>query len=112
MTDFLRPREPAWLELAGGVALQVRPLTTPVMLAARGELRAAGAGLDARIELLIKALARAAILDWRGVPGGEAETAPVTPEAIDALFDHWPIFEAFQTRYFDPAMALDGEKND
>ncbi len=79
MTDLLRPREPEWLELAGGVAVHVRPLTSAVMLAARAELRAAGTDLDARIEMLIKALARAAILDWRGVPGGDAETAPVTP---------------------------------
>ncbi len=112
MTDLLRPREPAWLELGGGVAVHVRPLTTAVMLAARAELRAAGTDLDARIEVLIKALARAAILDWRGVPGDDAEPAPITPETIDALFDRWPIFEAFQARYFEPAMALDAEKND
>ena len=46
-----------------------------------------------------------------GRRGRRWRPAPVTPEAIDALFDHWPIFEAFQSRYFDPAMTLDQEKN-
>jgi hypothetical protein len=35
----------------------------------------------------------------------------VSPEAIDALLDIWPIFEAFQSLYVAKGLLLDAEKN-
>jgi hypothetical protein len=36
---------------------------------------------------------------------------PVSPEAIDALLDIWPIFEAFQLTYVSKGLLLEQEKN-
>ena len=96
-------REPQWLELGGGVAVHVRPLTTAMMLAAREQLDA-GASAN-RVEVLVKSLARQAITDWRGIPD------PVTSENVDAMLDHWALFEAFEAGYFAPSVELDAEKN-
>jgi hypothetical protein len=60
---------------------------------------------------MAKALARAAILDWEGIGDAEGEPLAVSPEAIDALLDIWPIFEAFQTVYVAKGLLLDAEKN-
>jgi hypothetical protein len=60
---------------------------------------------------MAKALARRAILDWEGVGDAAGEVLPVSPEAIDALLDVWPVFEAFQTLYVAKGLLLDAEKN-
>jgi hypothetical protein len=66
---------------------------------------------NARGAALLKALARATIIDWEGI-GDEAGTPiPPTPERIDALLDLYPVFRAFETAYFLPALVLDAEKN-
>jgi hypothetical protein len=36
---------------------------------------------------------------------------PISPDAIDALLDIWPIFEAFQSLYVAKGLLLDAEKN-
>jgi hypothetical protein len=36
---------------------------------------------------------------------------PVSPEAIAAVMDLWPVAEAFERLYLGPAMVLDDEKN-
>ena len=58
-----------------------------------------------------KALARRAVLAWEGV--GDADGTPIepSPEAIDALLDIWPIFEAFQLTYVSKGLLLEQEKN-
>jgi hypothetical protein len=85
------PKEPYWLELPAGVRLRVRPLTTAVMAAAQARAQQAVAELAEQVRtrreaglpldglpdleedaeraglaqlLLIKALARHAILAW------------------------------------------------
>jgi len=106
---------PNWCELVPGVRVKLRPLTTALMVAARSDPAIADLPKDARTEeaalAMAKALARMAILDWEGV--GDAEGAPlvVSPEAIDALLDIWPIFEAFQSLYVAKGLLLDAEKN-
>lgn len=44
---------------------------------------------------------------------GDAEGQPIdpSPEAIDALLDVWPIFEAFQLAYVSKGLLLELEKN-
>jgi hypothetical protein len=106
---------PFWCDLVPGVRVKLRPLTTALMVAARSDPAIADLPKEARTEeaalAMAKALARTAILDWEGV--GDAEGAPlvVSPEAIDALLDIWPIFEAFQTVYVVKGLLLDAEKN-
>jgi len=111
--------EPRWVELIPGLRLQLRPLTTALMVAARADpalgIAAAQAedavATEALALTMAKALARQAILDWEGVGDAEGQPLPVSPAAIDALLDIWPVFEAFQTVYVSKGLLLDAEKN-
>jgi hypothetical protein len=66
---------------------------------------------EERAVAFAKALARRAVLAWEGI--GDADGNPIepSPEAIDALLDVWPVFEAFQTSYVARGLILDAEKN-
>jgi hypothetical protein len=106
---------PQWCDLIPGVRVKLRPLTTALMVAARGDPAVAGLPEGSTTEeaalAMAKALARRAILEWEGI--GDADGNPIAPrpEAIDALLDLWPAFEAFQTLYVAKALLLDAEKN-
>ena len=106
---------PQWCDLIPGVRVRLRPLTTALMVAARGDPTIAdlaeGAATEEAALAMAKALARRAILEWEGI--GDADGNPIdpSPEAIDALLDIWPVFEAFQTRYVARGLMLDAEKN-
>lgn len=58
-----------------------------------------------------KALARRAVLAWEGVGDAEGNVIEPGPDAIDALLDVWPIFEAFQLAYVSKGLLLEQEKN-
>ncbi len=94
---------PQWCDLIPGVRVRLRPLTTALMVSARGDPAIAdlpeGAATEEAALAMAKALARRAILEWEGI--GDADGTPIepSPEAIDALLDIWPAFEAFQTSY-------------
>jgi len=107
--------EPAWLDLGHGVKVHLRPLTTALMVAARNDPAVQALGEDAGDEesalAFAKALARVAVLDWEGVGDADGNPIPVSPEAIDALLDLWPLFEAFQTGYVAKGLLLEQEKN-
>jgi hypothetical protein len=106
---------PQWCDLIPGVRVKLRPLTTALMVAARGDPAVAdlseGAATEEVALAMAKALARRAILEWEGI--GDADGNPIapSPEAIDALLDLWPVFEAFQTLYVAKGLLLDAEKN-
>jgi hypothetical protein len=106
---------PFWCDLVPGVRVKLRPLTTGLMVATRSDPAIANLQKEARTEeaalAMAKALARSAILDWEGVRDAEGAPLVVSPEAIDALLDIWPIFEAFQTVYVAKGLLLDAEKN-
>lgn len=114
---------PEWLDLGHGVRLQVAPLTTAIMMAARKDAQGqialpeasdpelADFDTDSIGLAMAKAVARIVVTDWEGVGDAEGHPVPVSSEGIDALLDIWPIFEAFQTRYVARAMILDAEKN-
>lgn len=127
-------KEPRWLDLGLGVRIEVVPISTHAMSAARrhpGFIAAAqafravqgeGEGEDltalqdsetgdALGIALAKSLARRVILNWEGVGDADGKAVTVTPEGIDALLDVFPIFEAFQRLYLQPALTLDAEKN-
>ena len=107
--------EPAWLDLGHGVRVQLRPLTTALMVAARNDPAVQNLPEDAGDEesalAFAKALARIAIIDWEGVGNADGNPIPISPEAIDALLDLWPLFEAFQTGYVAKGLLLEQEKS-
>jgi len=106
---------PRWHDLAPGVRVQLRPLTTALMVATRSDPAVEAVPEEAsdeeRAVAFAKALARRAVLAWDGI--GDADGKPIDPsaEAIDALLDVWPIFEAFQLTYVSKGLLLEQEKN-
>ena len=106
---------PFWCDLVPGVRVKLRPLTTALMVAARSDPAIADLPKEARTEeaalAMAKALARSAILEWEGIGDAAGEPLPLSPDAIDALLDVWPIFEAFQSLYVAKGLLLDAEKN-
>ena len=102
-------REPYWLDLAPGVRVRVRPCTTALVMAARASINAVGEIDDdnARGAALLKALAQAAIVDWKGIGDEAGAPIPPSPKPIDALLDLYPAFRAFEMAYFLPALVLD-----
>ncbi|MDB6179143.1 hypothetical protein PAF17_16755 [Paracoccus sp. Z330] len=107
--------EPRWHDLAPGVRVRLRPLTTALMVATRSgpEVEAVSGDTSDEIRALIfaKALARRAVLAWEGVGDAEGNIITPSPQAIDALLDIWPIFEAFQLVYVSKGLLLEQEKN-
>jgi len=106
---------PRWHDLAPGVRVRLRPLTTALMVATRADPEVEAvpdeASDEERAMAFAKALARRAVLAWEGI--GDADGTPIdpSPEAIDALLDIWPIFEAFQLTYVSKGLLLEQEKN-
>ena len=108
-------REPRRVELLPGVTLELAPLSTAAMTAAQTDpavLALPEDATDAETALAVaKALARRLVLDWEGVGDADGAPIPVAPEAVDALLDLWPAFEAFQSKVVAKALLLDAEKN-
>ena len=106
---------PRWHDLAPEVRVQLRPLTTALMVATRSDPVVESLSEDAsdeeRAVAFAKALARRAVLAWEGI--GDEDDNPIDPgpEAIDALLEIWPIFEAFQLTYVSKGLLLEQEKN-
>ncbi|MGP9791786.1 hypothetical protein [Roseinatronobacter sp. NSM] len=106
---------PRWHDLAPGVRVQLRPLTTALMVSTRAdpEVEAVpeNASDEERAMAFAKALARRAVLAWEGIGDADGNVINPSPEAIDALLDIWPIFEAFQLSYVSKGLMLEQEKN-
>jgi len=106
---------PRWHDLVPGVRAELRPLTTALMVATRSdpavEVVAEEASDEERAVAFAKALARRAVLAWEGIGDADGNAIEPTPEAIDALLDIWPIFEAFQMTYVSKGLLLEQEKN-
>ena len=106
---------PKWLDLGSGLRLQVLPVTTAIMVAARNdpavEALSDTASKEEQALVMAKAVARRVLTGWEGVGDAEGKALPVTAEGIDALLSLWPIFEAFNLLYVSRGMLLDAEKN-
>jgi hypothetical protein len=114
MISLTLSREPERLDLTHGVTVLIRPLTAAIFSAARADLEADDL-IDAEAQeiaaALVKAIARRTILSWEGV--GDAEGNVIEPDetAINALFDLWPIYEAFNERFIARWLLLGDEGN-
>lgn len=106
---------PRWYDLAPGVRVQLRPLTTALMVATRSDPVVEEVPEDAsdeeRAVAFAKALGRRAVLAWEGIGNADGNPIDPSPEAMDALLDIWPIFEAFQLTYVSKGLLLEQEKN-
>ena len=106
---------PHWLDLMPDLRVQLMPLTTALMVAARNDNAVTElpdeTSDEERALVFAKAIARIAILDWEGVGDVDGHNIPVSPEGIDALLDIYPIFETFQLRYVSKGLLMDAEKN-
>ena len=106
---------PRWHDLVPGVRVQLRPLTTALMVAPRSDPAVEAvpeyASDEERAVAFAKALARRAVLAWEGVGDADGNAIDPSPEAIDALLNVWPIFEAFQLTYVSKGLLLEQEKN-
>lgn len=118
--------ESRWVDLAGDVRLKVKPLSTAMMLAARHDPQVLDLTPDSPAdpdappshvreeELALKVakiIGGMVIEEWEGVGDADGTPVPVEQVWIDALFDLWPMFEAFQVKVVVPIMLLDAEKN-
>lgn len=125
-------KEPYWIPLAAGVRVQVRPLTTAVMSAAQSqvikqiialrELRKTDITVpdvddeETRMglseSLLIKSLARGAIIAWEGVMQPESDApAVVNEQTVTDLMDIWFIAQEFWKEYSSSLALLQLEGN-
>ena len=107
-------REPYWIDLPYGVRLHVSPATTAFVMAARVQTLRDSQETDdptARSAALLKNLAVLAIMEWEGVGDSDGNPAEVTPEAVRAFMDLWPMANAFEELYLTPALVLEQEKN-
>jgi len=106
--------QPRWHDLAPGVRVQLRPLTTALMVATRSDPAVEAvpekASNEERAVAFAKALARRVVLSWEGVGDTDGNPIDPSPDAIDALLDIWPIFEAFQLTYVSKGLLLEQEK--
>ena len=106
---------PRWHDLAPGVRVQLRPLTTALMVATRSDPSVEAVPEEAsdeeRAVAFAKTLARRAVLAWEGIGDADGNAIEPSPEAIDALLDIWPMFEAFQLTYVSKGLLLEQEKN-
>lgn len=105
-----------WLDLGHGVRVQVAPLTTSLLAAARDLPRfrtlPEDAGPELRQAVFCGCVAVVAVLDWDGVAGPDgADKAPLTPESVQALMDIYPISLVFHREYLARGLLLVTEKN-
>jgi hypothetical protein len=121
--------EPTWIDLPQEVRLRIRPVTTAVVAAAQSAslreaeaLRDAGdpGGLDLAdpdiakglgFALMVKALARYAVLEWDGVGDTDGTPLPCTPENLALLMDLDEMATAFWRAAFAPVAAVSAEGN-
>lgn len=132
-------KEPYWLDLPADVKLKVRPLSTAIMSAAQSSVikqitdwrqeRKSRMEVGADVSdlpdvddeetrhglsesLLIKAMARGAVIEWQGVLNSAGDApAVVNEQAVNDLMDIWFIAQDFWKKYTASLSLLDAEGN-
>lgn len=97
---------PHWVEIAEGVRVKVRPLTTSLLMAAH-------AGKDATDDVVesVARVAEVAIVEWEGIGQQDSDDPPeITPETVRALLEIPSVFAAFQAKVMRPWEGLADEK--
>ena len=103
-----------WIDLHRDVRVQVQPVTTALIYAARRDPAIAALPADADQELVAlvmgQSIARLAIVAWEGI--GDADGNPIdpSPEAVTELMNIWPICRAFNKQVVEPAFDQESEK--
>lgn len=103
-----------WIDLPRDVRVQVQPVTTALIYAARRDPAIAALPADADQELVAlvmgQSIARLAIVAWEGI--GDADGNPIdpSPEAVTELMNIWPICRAFNKQVVEPAFDQESEK--
>jgi hypothetical protein len=101
--------EDRWTCLLAGFDILHGPVTSAIM--AEAGHSATGESIEERTVEITRFLAKAVIRDWRGVVDDTTgEPLVITPEAVDAVMDIWPIFRAFNDKVIDARIRIDREK--
>lgn len=125
-------KEPYWLDLPAAVRVKVRPLTTAIMSAAQSQVikQIVAMREERKVDislpdvddeqtrlglsesLLIKAMARGAILEWEGVMQPDSDTtAPICEQTVNDLMDIWFVAQEFWKQYTSSLSLLEAEGN-
>jgi hypothetical protein len=132
-------KEPYWLELPAEVKVKVRPLSTAIMSAAQSSVikqitdwrqeRKSRLEIGADVgdlpdvddeetrlglseSMLIKALARGAVIEWQGVLIAKGDApASVNDQAVNDLMDIWFVAQEFWKQYTNSLTLLEAEGN-
>ena len=103
-----------WIDLPRDVRVQVQPVTTALIYAARRDPAIAALPADADQELVAlvmgQSIARLSIVEWDGVGNEDGEVIDPTPETISALMDIWPLCQSFMRQCVDPVFTAEAEK--
>ena len=117
-------RKDRWTALLAGFEILHGPVTSAILseaghasslplTEALSDAPATQASVDVRVVAITKFIAKSVIRDWRGVvDDATGEPLAVSPAAIDAVMDIWPIFRAFNERVIDARIRIDREKKD
>ena len=103
-----------WIDLPRDVRVQVQPVTTALIYAARRDPAIAALPDDADQELVAlvmgQSIARLAIVAWDGVGDVDGNPIDPSPEAVTELMNIWPICRAFNKLIVEPAFDQESEK--
>jgi hypothetical protein len=101
-------RKPRTLDLGHGVMVEVKPGGSAVVLAAGTDM---ASGSESGRLAFAKAVGRVAITSWWGVEDENGDSIPLSPDAVDALMDEFPVFLAFERQYVNPLLMVVTEGN-
>ncbi len=105
-----------WIDLPRDVRVQVQPVTTALIYAARRDPAIAALPADADQELVAlvmgQSIARLAIVAWEGIGDVDGNPIDPSPEAVTELMNIWPICRAFNKQIVEPAFDQESEKKD
>jgi hypothetical protein len=115
-------RKERWTKLIGDFEILHDPVSATIMLeageaakatveVADGQVADLHPTIEQKTTFITKFVARSVIRDWRGVvDDATGKPIPVTPDAIDRVFDLFPVFRAFNAKVIDARMRIEREK--
>lgn len=108
-------KEPFWIELLAGVRVQLKPITTPLVIAARVQaIKILGDNpQDGSVwaSTFLTCLAQASIMAWEGIVGEDGKEVPLTSDNVAAFMGNIHAYDAFDALYYRKVDLLEQEKN-